>query len=225
MSDLGAEYRKAAQRVDALVRDLGPDDLARPVPATPGWTVGDLVCHLTGVAADVCSGNMAGAPGDEWSAAHVTARRGRSVADVLDEWSGYGDQLTPVFAGGGMRAMILVADVVSHEHDLRGALGVPGDRGDPVVATLAAGFAKGLGRRLDEAGVAPLRLVAGGRQHVAGTGEPAATVQVDDDFELLRGMTGRRTDGELRAWRWDGDPDPYLPHLSVFPLPGASLGE
>jgi uncharacterized protein (TIGR03083 family) len=221
----GAEYRKAAVRIAGLVRDLGPDELARPVPATPRWTVGDLVCHLTGVAGDAVNGTMAGAPGEEWSAAHVQARRGRPMAEVLEEWAGYGEPLTGTFTSGHPLAFILVADVLSHEHDLRGALGVPGDRSDPVVAEVAGRFLRGVGRRLDEAGVPPLRVVAGGRETVAGSGEPAATVEVVDDWELMRGLTGRRTEDELRAWRWDADPGPYLPHLSVFPLPEASLAE
>lgn len=221
----GAEYRRAAVRVAGLVRDLGPDELARPVPATPRWTVGDLVCHLAGVAADVAGGNMDGAPGEAWSAAQVAQRRARPVTDVLEEWAGYGDPLTPVFTGGSPLAFILVADVLSHEHDLRGALGVPGDRAAPVVSEVVDGFVKGLGRRIDEQGLPALRFVAGGVERVAGRSGPGATVEVGGDFELLRGLTGRRTEDEVRAWRWDGDPTPYLPLLSIFPYPPASLGE
>lgn len=221
----GPEYRRAAVRIDELVRGLPAGDLDRPVPATPRWTVGDLVRHLAGVAADVVNGTMDGAPGDEWSARHVATRRDRGIPQVLDEWRGHGESLTPVFTSGSPLAFILLADVLSHEHDLRGALGVPGDRTDPAIAEVATRFVKGVGRRLDEAGVPALRIVAGGRELVGGSGEPAAAVDAGDDWELLRGLTGRRTEAELRAWRWDGDPGPYLAHLSIFPFPEASLAE
>ena len=38
-------YREGRGRVTELVRDLDADALATPVPACPGWTVRDLLCH------------------------------------------------------------------------------------------------------------------------------------------------------------------------------------
>jgi hypothetical protein len=63
-----------------------------------------------------------------WVDRQVAERSDRSVAELLDE----GDAVGPAFEGlmgklphafGG-----LVYDAVAHEHDLRGALGRPGDR-------------------------------------------------------------------------------------------------
>jgi hypothetical protein len=44
-------------------RELDEAALARPVAACPDWSVRDVVCHLSGVASDITSHNMEGAPG------------------------------------------------------------------------------------------------------------------------------------------------------------------
>lgn len=43
MSDFVAAYDDVRQRVTALVREAGPVDLDRRVPACPDWSVKDLV--------------------------------------------------------------------------------------------------------------------------------------------------------------------------------------
>ena len=78
-------YAGTRERITAAVRDLGPAELQRIVPACPEWTVHNLVSHLAGVAADFSTGNLAGAPRPPWTAVQVEARRYRSVAQVLDE--------------------------------------------------------------------------------------------------------------------------------------------
>jgi hypothetical protein len=47
MADLGAMHRASRQRVGDLVADVDPD---RAVPATPSWTVHDVLAHLAGLA-------------------------------------------------------------------------------------------------------------------------------------------------------------------------------
>lgn len=65
---------------------------------------------------------------------------------------------------------------------------------------------------------------SGPRQVARGQGEPQATVTASD-FELLRALTGRRTDDEIRALEWDGDPETFLRHFSMYGHPPRSLGE
>ena len=93
------------------------------MPATPDWTVHDVVAHLAGVATDLVEGRLDGLATDEWTAAQVERGRGRSIPELLDRWDEHGaavdafaDALGP---GGGQ----LVVDATTHEHDLRG--GVP----------------------------------------------------------------------------------------------------
>ena len=76
--DLGVLYRAARERISALVSEPGIDPLL-VVPATPAWNVHDVVAHVSGIAVDGTTGNMAGAPGDEWTAAQVARNADRTV--------------------------------------------------------------------------------------------------------------------------------------------------
>ena len=80
--DRGARYDAARQRIAALVGgDVAP---GTRVPATPGWSVHDVVAHLAGVARDALTGNMEAAPGDAWTAAQVARSVGVPIAELLD---------------------------------------------------------------------------------------------------------------------------------------------
>jgi uncharacterized protein (TIGR03083 family) len=227
--DLAAEYAAGHERVAALARGASANDLAAAVPACPGWTVGDLVSHLTGVAADVKAGNLPSGAQDSWTAAQVESRRGRTLDDVLAEWDGLAPAIEEMIVAGGSRMFFLTADVVSHEHDAYGALGRTGDRGAPVIAELAGLFVAGLGRRSVEAGLPPLAVNAAdgsGGPWMAGKAETAdASVTVPSAFESLRAMSGRRNADQVRAWEWSTDPAPWLPLLSIFTMRETPLVE
>ena len=78
--DPGALYRTLSRTHHGpghRTADVDPDLV---VPATPQWTVHDVVAHLSGISEDATSGNMAGAPGDAWTAAQVERGAGRSIA-------------------------------------------------------------------------------------------------------------------------------------------------
>lgn len=189
MSDPAALYADARSRIVELVRrdDVDP---ATVVPATPDWTVGDVVAHLAGVTADVAAGRVKGAATDPWTAQQVAERKGRSLAESLAEWDEHVGALDAVFAIE-MAQTMLVTDVYSHEQDLRGALASPGAR---------------------DAGLPALRVVAGDTDRVVGEGDPVATLTISP-WELVRAATGRRSPAQMRRYDWSGDPDTWLPTL------------
>ena len=76
-------------------------------------------------------------------------------------------------------------------------------------------LAAGLGQRIVGAGLRGLVLRFGDETRIVGVADrmpPAATLEAALD-ELSAVLSGRRTAEELRALRWIGDPEPYIPLL------------
>jgi uncharacterized protein (TIGR03083 family) len=244
MADLAGAYADARRRLGELLAGLDEAALGTQVPACPAWTVGDLLAHLAGVAAAAVGGtyfpdapqawNDAGlaAARDQWTAAQVRSRRDRPATALAAEWARWAAALEPMLAGivpppPGSPDWLLsapVADLAAHLHDVRGALRLPGDRDAPATELGLRIYARWLGRRLDQAGRPALRLRAGGRTWVEGSGPPAADLAADA-FELFRALSGRRSLDQVRALAWDGAPEPYLDLISPYPLQESPLAE
>jgi uncharacterized protein (TIGR03083 family) len=210
-------YADVRIRLSDLVRDLPEERLRTPVPGCPGWTVHDVVAHVTGIVADVTAGNLEGVASEPWTQAQVAARRDRPVADVLDEWARESKTLEAQlndFPKALSRTMLI--DLVAHEHDVRGALRTPGGRESEAYEIGRKGFAVALAKTLDERGLPGLRLVADDWQFDAGAMEPRATVRTDDSFEFFRALAGRRGRKQILAYDWSTDPEPYLAVFNHF---------
>ena len=123
MGEVGDHYRTTRERVTELLDALEPGDGTRAVPACPGWTVHDLLAHMTGVPDDALNGRLDGIATDPWTAAQVERGRALSVTDLVTRWSEQG----PVFEGFPLPPEAVV-DLTTHEQDLRGALDRPGAR-------------------------------------------------------------------------------------------------
>ena len=215
-------YRGTRPRVVELVSGLSASQLATTAPGTPLWTVKDIVGHLTGVPADILAGRIEGAGSPEWTGRQVAERKDQSLESVLEEWASVAPQFEPLFEQVPQIARTGF-DVLVHEHDIRGALGMSGPSDPEMVDSVLQIAVDGLGERLPSV----LRIKAGTTEWVVGpgSGEPAATVSTEP-FELFRTMFGRRSNAQVMAWEWEGDPKPYLEHLSFFgPLPDQDVIE
>ena len=123
--------------------------------------------------------------------------------------------------GGGA---VLFDDLVVHEHDLRGALGVPDhsalDASISVPRSLESCVAA-----LEEAGLGSIEVRSGSdiwRSHDA---EPGWILEVSP-WEAVRVLYSRRTADELRALGGSDNIDAYIALLeSLLPLPTSSPGE
>jgi uncharacterized protein (TIGR03083 family) len=214
-------YAETRGRITELVNSLSPEQLEGIAPAAPLWRVRDVVAHLSGAVADILAGNLDGVATDAWTAAQVDARREQSVADILDEWNENAPKVEAMVNNFGSAGVQLVADEVTHEHDIRGAVALPGARDSDAADAALQWLIDGLGQRLPSG----LRLAAGNQEWVIGPGEPAATVTAPDEFEVLRALIGRRSAAQVAAWHWDGDPTPYLPVLAPWGLRDTDLVE
>lgn len=209
---LGDLYRAAHDRVDDLARSLPLDELARPVPACPGWTVRDVVTHLSALAVEASAGRLSGPPDDATTAAQLADRADRDLDTVLAEWDGVVDT---VVAGLESRQMPpnIAMDVLCHEADVHEALGRPAPPADawtPVAQWMAAGTV----RRLDGPGTLVVR--SGGDELTGGAGGAPTTAVDVDPYELWRGLFSRRSRNQIRAWDWDGDPATWVERIGVF---------
>lgn len=211
---LGDHYLQAQARIDALVRDLDAAAWDTPVPACPGWRARDVIAHLYGIVEDGAAGRLRGIPGPELTAEQVERHRDTPVADLLGSWA----EAAPLMAAALEQSQRWpgVMDVVTHEHDLRTALGRPGARDHESIAVLAGLLADGLVAARPEVG-----LVVDGR--TVGTG---GTVLTTSSFEVFRSRLGRRTRAEVVAGDWSSPPpDELLDAWFVFGPTPTSIGE
>jgi uncharacterized protein (TIGR03083 family) len=221
-----AAYRGVRERVSELVLSMPADRFDAISPATPEWRVRDVLAHVVGVATDVVNGNVADAAADHWTAAQVSARYDVSVEALVEEWGESGPKVEQfVLALPTSVTGQLVADAVTHEHDLRLALGRPGAR-DSDALTLAVAWVIGaLGRVYDGAGEPAVRFESEAVVETAGAGPVAATVRAST-FELGRAIAGRRTVAEITAFDWTPRPQSErLLALPPFTPPAVSLAE
>ena len=175
MTDWGELYRDHVRAVGALAGDLSDDQLASTVPATPGWTVHDVLAHLAGGGADVVTGRLDGVPGPEWTSRHVNERAPLRVSDLVEELVTNADAVAATTVDNPRPA--IVWDLAVHHADLHEALGLgrpPTDLWLPVVDELGPARA-------------PDRV---------GTVEP---------YERFRALFSRRSRAQMRAWGVDDE--------------------
>jgi uncharacterized protein (TIGR03083 family) len=213
-------YRESQARVHELVAPLTADELAVPVPACPLWSVHDVLAHLTGVSGSIADGSGANPASTEWTRGHVEARKGHSVGQLFDEWQTHTPAVTqlPITS---LSWLPILHDTLSHEADIRGAIGAPQLPGDVLAAAYPLLLAS-LQRRLSKLGTVRLDL---DEQPVdIGLGEPDLVV-LASRFEFWRGAFGRRSAAQLESWVRRGDPVAFAIILPVFPSRDTDLVE
>ena len=223
MTQPSAAYAAARDRVAELMTSLPDEDLTRNVPACPAWTTKDLLAHVVAIATDTSEGNIEGAGSDEWTDRQIDERKDKSVDQLIAEWRSSSieailDAVHPAIAGG------IIGDLVTHEQDLRGALDAPGGTDSDAFEMALDSYVRFFGRRIKEARLPPLEVRAGDKIWQLGKGEPEVTLKTEP-FELLRGVTGRRTLAQVRSFDWSGDPEPYLKVFSMYGIPEEPLPE
>jgi hypothetical protein len=193
------------------------------VPATPAWSVRDVLAHVVGLAADLNAQRFpetADAAGDAWTARQVERGRGRPIDDLCKEW----DREAPVFEEG-LRLFgyemgsHFVADLHAHYQDVRGAVGAPPETDELTVRVALDHYAGSVNGLLTEAKWGTLDVVAGGETDRLGAdGRHRARLHATP-FEVLRLLSGRRSERQIRALAWEGDLDALLELLRCG-LPG-----
>jgi uncharacterized protein (TIGR03083 family) len=211
MTDTGDVYEAVRRRFIATARGAGVAGLARLVPATPVWTVRDVIAHVVGLAADLNAANLpTPADADAWTRAQVSARSGRSLDALVAEW----DREAPVFEDGlrlfGYETGAhFTADLHCHHQDVREALGLAADD-DPLAVRVSLDHYLGfLHEQLSQQAQGSVEVVADGEARTLGAGPLLATVRAGN-FDLLRSFSARRSLRQIRELDWTGDVDRAL---------------
>lgn len=206
-------YRGQREELCALFASLDEQQLQTAVPGSPTWVVRDVLAHLVGVTADFCSGTLEGAGTPPWTQAQVDARRDKTVPEMVEEWSKRGVGFEEAMPQMGFFRVASVYDVTLHGDDVREALRMPLGT-SPTHAWVLDGIIDLAAKRAK--GVGTLVLHSEGNSGTIGEGEPTAELRMDDRGEVARVFGGRRTDDQIRALDWTGDPEPWLPVLPLF---------
>jgi uncharacterized protein (TIGR03083 family) len=216
---IGELYAEGRQRIVGVVSGVSPEQAATPVPTCPDWTVADVLAHLSGICADVLAGDVEGVATDPWTEAQVSARRGRTIDELLAEWSETAPQVE-AFAEAFPPELGAqwITDLTTHEHDLRAALDRPGARDSAGLDTgLDFVVAHGFQPSVVEHGLPPVEVRAGTATWMPDGTEAVGTLD-GSAFELFRAFTGRRSVGQIRQLTWSVDPEPYLAAFEFGPF-------
>jgi uncharacterized protein (TIGR03083 family) len=233
---LDAAYAETKAGLLATIDDRD-DAWSTAVPATPAWTVLDVVAHVTGIAVAAADADLpvevnlleqfrdpeVAAARDEFADGHVLRRRERSPVDVVAEWDAAEPRLLErIRIGAGDPAgipfgydVVLVTDVCVHADDVALALGAAPNRGSAASRVAVAGYCFGLDYRIRALGLPGLTLRYGAKERTLG-GEPVGATLTADPWELLRTLSGRRSRAQIAAMDWTGDPEPYLPLIPAY---------
>jgi uncharacterized protein (TIGR03083 family) len=211
--EIADRWVDSRSRVREFIAGTSADQHDRNVLGTPKWSVIELMGHVVGSPIDLANGKFDGAGGPQWTQAQVEERRGRSLAELLDEWDGAAGRIVDKIRAGEIPAPVAY-DVITHEQDLRGALGLEPLPDPRCLAFITDGLAARLVRAVEAAALPPVRLVDPESGWTAG--EDGGVTVSGSQFEFFRAMTGRRSKAQVAAMGWSADPSPYLAVLSPF---------
>ena len=149
------------------------------VPACPNWTVQQTFSHLVGVPEDLLAGRRDGITSDAWTNAQVQRHAGESLAELrsaLEATIASFDAMLPAIPPPSNSQLVM--DAVTHELDLREALGVECEESSLPLSVAKAWLLDLIDRR-----------------------GPSASAAIESancsDLDLVRALTGRRSAAQM----------------------------
>jgi hypothetical protein len=146
-----------------------------------------LAAHLVGVPEDVLAGRMEGVASDAWTHAQVERYGDLTLKELADLFESSAPKIDAIIHNFPQPIISqFVMDAVTHEQDMRSALGVPGGR-DSKAIEVGIGFFL----NLIEVSDPPLF--------------DALVNTSASKWDVLRSLTGRRTVEQMNASGLDGE--------------------
>ena len=217
--DCGDLYRR--QRLDLLevVRSLPHGRAAATVPATPAWSVHDVVAHLVGITADLNAGRFGDGDADGWTARQVAGRTAHTLDELVTEWEGEACAFE-----GGLRLFgfevgcHFVGDLVQHSLDVREAFGAAAITDETALLVALDHYLGAFHDALVRQDAGSVAVTAGGERWRVGRGPQVAGVNAPP-AALLRSLGGRDLAPRWGALQWEGDADGVLQLMDVYGEP------
>lgn len=207
--------------VVARLRDIVvAADVDTVVPTCPAWRVRDVMAHLTGLAEDWVTDNLSGYASEGWTANQVTRHASLPIEQLTDRLASAAEELValPDHPVMGPPARFAFGDAVVHEADIRGALDGGRVPPDAVAASLKGQIAMWR-LTLKQAEAPTVLLQTELREWWLGTPDDPAHINVSTEaYEVFRALAGRRSENQVRSWRWSDDPSPVIAHGLPYPF-------
>ena len=187
IDQVAISYVALRARVIDLLRSTPESAVNIMVPCTPEWTIRQLTAHLVGVPEDVLAGRMEGVTTDAWTHAQVERHGDLTLTELADLFESSAPKIDAIIHNFPQPIISqFVMDAVTHEQDMRSALGVPGGR-DSKAIEVGVGFFLNLFETDDP----PLF-------------DALLNTRVSQ-WDVLRSVTGRRTVEQMNALGLDGE--------------------
>ena len=184
---VAVSYIALRARVIDLLRSTPESSGNIIVPCTPEWTVRQLAAHLVGVPEDILAGRMEGVASDAWTQAQVVLFGDLTLPELADLFEASASQIDAILHNIPQPIISqFVMDAVTHEQDMRSAIGVPGGR-DSKAVEVGVGFFL----NLIEVSDPPLF-------------NELTSISVSQ-WDILRSLTGRRTVEQMNSLGLDGE--------------------
>ncbi len=187
IDQVAVSYIALRARVIDLLRSTPESSGNIVVPCTPEWTIRQLAAHLVGVPEDVLAGRMQGVASDAWTQAQVVLFGHLTLKELADLFESSAPKIDAIIHNFPQPIISqFVMDAVTHEQDMRSALGVPGGR-DSKAVEVGVGFFLNL---------------------IEVSDPPLFDVLVNtfaSKWDVLRSLTGRRTVEQMNALGLDGE--------------------
>jgi len=221
--DCGELYQRKRRDLMGLAQSLTDEQRRRMVPATPAWSVHDVVSHLVGIAADLNASRFGSGDADAWTAEQVRTRRDNSIDQLASEWEKEAQKFEQ-----GLRLLgyeigsHYVGDLLQHTADINQALGRGRLEDDDALVVALDFYLDWFHRTLKSAAVGSVAVRVADEEWVLGSGPVLATLTASR-FEVFRCLGGRRSERQIRDLDWSGDLDAVLASVSPYPLPATEI--
>jgi hypothetical protein len=196
---ISIRYIEAVDSFVEFARSLSDEEWATRVPCTPIWTARDVLSHVAGVPDDGLAGRVDGVATEPWTASQVERNAGFTVDELLDRMLGQHELFGAAIEQLGEERPPY--DCHTHEHDIRQAIGRPGNRESAIIEDAMLLLTQWIELPLE----LTIRFSDGAMQVV---GTPGAERQVElatSPFEVFRSRLGRRTQAQVRGLNWTGE--------------------